>query len=167
MIILYKSVIRNLRSREAAEVHHISTFTADFIVQPNNAANRVLFATLGTTRVGSRRNSRKRDEVNVKCGIGSVADTPPNGVRKERRMTLGEGGRAAGKRGVWGGRLSAGGNRLPVDGRTEAMRLELVNTWAPGRVYAQNLFQQCPVHRRPPRPGRKGVLNLLTGICTC
>jgi hypothetical protein len=93
---------RDVHSKEAAAVHHTPTFTADFVIQPNNAANRVLFAPLGTTRVNSRRHSRKRDEVNVKCGIGSVADTPLYGVPREMRMTLGEGGGAAGKRGVWG-----------------------------------------------------------------
>jgi hypothetical protein len=37
------------------------------------------------------------------------------------------------------GRLSAGGNRLPVDGRKEAMCLELIDAWALGRVYVQHL----------------------------
>jgi hypothetical protein len=88
-------------NREAAEVHHIPTFTADLVIQPNNPANRVLFATLGT-RVSSERNSRKRDELNVKCGIGSVlADSALYGVPKVMRKVLGEGG-CAGMRGVRG-----------------------------------------------------------------
>src|SRR5579863_914512 len=93
---------RQRHSREAAESHHIPTFTADVVIQPNNVANRVLFATLGTTRISSERDSRKRDEVNVKCGIGSVvAHSALYGVPKLMRKVLGEGG-GAGMRGVRG-----------------------------------------------------------------
>jgi hypothetical protein len=89
-------------SIEAAELHHSPTLTADLVIQPNNLANRVLFATLGTTRVNSERDSRKRDEVNVKCGIGSVAaDSALYGVPRLMRKVLGEGG-CAGTRGVRG-----------------------------------------------------------------
>jgi len=89
-------------NREAAEVHHIPTFTADLVIQPNNPANRALFATLGTTRFSSERDSRNRDELNVKCGIGSVvADSALYGVPKVMRKVLGE-GECAGMRGVRG-----------------------------------------------------------------
>jgi hypothetical protein len=44
-----------------------------------------------------------------------------------------------------GCRLCARGNRLPVNGRKEVMRFELVNTRALGRVNVQNLYKSIDV----------------------
>lgn len=63
-----------LHNREVAEVHHVPILTVSLVIQPKNRATRVLFETSVATLVGSPYNSRTRDEVKVKCGIGSMME---------------------------------------------------------------------------------------------
>lgn len=69
-------------NRDATEVYHIPTLTANLAIQPNNPD---FFSVLAVTRAGSQRNCRKFDEVNVKLGIGSLEETASYGVPNEMR----------------------------------------------------------------------------------